>query len=293
MKSEKKSTNMNREEFPYEEHKQFEKNVMDNSRSSEAGFDLLLYGRAGSGKTTFAATAPPPVHIIDVDGKAEKVEAVVHAIKRGHVKVINAQSPLTNMALGHEFRSKTISDNPRGYFKIVDILNDYIEGKIKCGENNQGTLVLDSLTRVLDHLKRLIRDFNRDEIEGNKEKNIKKNPYVLWEVYLSNCEDLITKILTVKQNVIVIAHESNTINDEENSGGTRPWVQGQMGGKLSGYFTNVWRCDPRIRKEDDKTLYRSLTRAVMSCEARNSGSLDTFVNNDLREIFPDSYEEKK
>ncbi len=246
-------------------------------------FDLLLYGRSGSGKTTMCTTAPPPVHIIDVDGKASKIQAVSRAIERGLVEVVDVSTPLMKGSIGGNFIKTEKYDEPEGYIKIANILNEYLEGKRKCV-----TLVLDSLTRVLDHMKRLIEHQNREQI--------KKNPRARWDMYLQSVEELITGVLCANSNVIITAHELVTNegggDDEDDNAevSRKPYVQGQMQYKLTGYFSNAWRCDPKINKKDNKSEYRSLTRAVMNCEARAcTEDMPLYVSNNLRECFPDAY----
>lgn len=258
---------------------------------SKQNFDLLLYGRAGSGKTTMCCTAPPPVHIIDVDGKANKIQAVTRAVKKGLVKVIDVSMPLMKGKIGSNFTKvdskvnkiqKEDYDEPEGYLKIANTLNEYLEGKQECG-----TLVLDSLTRILDHMKRLIEHQNKEQL--------KKNRFLLWDIYLKSAEELITGALCANSNVIITAHELSVQFGDDNDDSAveavvdrKPYVQGQMQHKLSGYFSNVWRCDPKINK--NKSEYRSLTRAVMHCEARACDEdMELYIPNDLRTCFPDAY----
>ena len=122
---------------------------------------ILLYGLPGSGKTTLAASMTHlgyKVRFIDVDDKVRLMENLRPELERGTIKVTPILSKLTESSMGEAIMTpkKALTIMPQGYLEICDAVTKY-EEDIKKGEFPQEeVLVIDSLTSMTEHMKRLI-----------------------------------------------------------------------------------------------------------------------------------------
>ena len=252
--------------------------------------NVLLIGEPGAGKTTAACTGNPPVYLIDVDGKAKQLMNIQHLVKKGDVVI-------------HDVKSKLIDDNlvwralnpdlpmkvqPSGYVEVVEVLNQILEDDLPSADGCN-TIVLDSLTRLSEHLKRLLI-YHRGKGKFGKKKDEGDLNWPSWGSYLANLEELFTALTSyMEKNFICTVHEKAVVEvdpftDVEVVKGYYPMIDGQMRAKLAGYFNEVYFLDKKFNKKMKKTDYRFRTAGDKYC-ARTSLELDEIVEADLSSIF--------
>lgn len=233
-------------------------------------YKLLWYGPPGSGKTSAACLhAPKPVLLLDLEGKANKMEILQPLIKSGDVIVQSLNFPLTQERIrirmlaasdgGKAEKVGVLQQMPQGYNKIVSALNAILENAP--GVPKHATLVIDSATRILEHLKRLI-------CYTNKRPTLVEQD---WGILLSNLEEFIGALLPVEQNVILVAHQRFERDDVTGAVvATEPLIDGQMRGKISAYFDETWHFEPMNLGDSNKNRYLVRTSSAGGITARTS-----------------------
>ena len=151
--------------------------------------NILLIGRPGSGKTTAACSGQQPTYLIDVDKKAKEMLNLKPKVDSGEIIIHNIESRviegrLSERALNPE---KPIKNQPQGYVEVIDLLNDIIDGTHEPSKVAK-TIVLDSLTRTVEHLKRLLIYHRGKGKFGKKDEGDMNWPS--WGSYLANLEEL-------------------------------------------------------------------------------------------------------
>jgi hypothetical protein len=252
--------------------------------------NTLIVGPPGSGKSTAACTGNPPCGLVDVDGKALEMVNLRPLIDKGDVVIIPIKSKMMEDRLADRALNpdKGIKTQPKGYLEVVDILNDIIDGEAQYDPFN--TIILDSITRTIEHMKRLLIHLRGKgkfgKMSANKADDMN---WPSWGSYLSNLEELFNGMTTFLEgkDFVCCAHlktlvEKDPITEVEIIKGYWPMVDGQMREKIAGYFNEVYYMDV-VEKRGIDPEYRFRTRGKKYC-ARTSMDLEEFVPANLMEI---------
>ena len=248
--------------------------------------NTLLIGPPGSGKTTAACTAEPPILLLDIDGKANQMISLQPLIKSGDLVIREMENKLISDRLRYRAKhpDKGPQEEPQGYYEIVDILNDIIEGFEEY--MHYKTIILDSFTRTVEHLKRLLNFHKASGKFGSQKKITEDMNWPSWGSYLSLLEELCTVFTThVQQNFVCCAHQSTEtekdLNDNIIVNAYWPMVDGQMKQKLGGYFNEVYFMNLVFAK-NKPTKYQFMTHPDNKHNARTSMDLEQYVPADLQ-----------
>lgn len=241
---------------------------------------LFYFGPPGCGKTVLACLySPKPVLLLDVEDKASRLEILQPLIERKELLIETFPFPLVRdgllkRALKPDEPPKL---EPRGYIAIIDRLNQIIEGK---DVPEHQTQVLDSLTRVIEHLKRLIQFINKRPTLAERD----------WGILLNNLEELFGGLLTADKNVIVTAHDKLERDDETGRlVRIHPLIDGQMKDKVAAYFDEAWHLEPLYGGASGKISYRVRVHSTEKVIARTSTTMPALVELEeaVKRIWPE------
>lgn len=223
--------------------------------------NYLFIGPPGAGKTTASCTGKPPIYLIDIDGKAHEQENLKPLIKKGDLTIYHMKSRLVDDSLAYRALNpnKPMKIQPGGYVEVIELLSRITDEDSEFEQYN--TIILDSLTRLSEHLKRLLiyhrgkGVFGKVDLSKGTTKEVDPN-WPSWGSYLSSLEelfDVVTKYMPEGKDFICTAHEKQLVEKDpltevEVLKGIWPLIDGQMREKLAGYFSEVYFLDRKDSK---------------------------------------------
>lgn len=215
-----------------------------NQYTENHGIKALVYGQAGAGKTTLAATAPAPLVLA--------VEAGMLSLKR------------TNLERLYGVGTAGITyDVPAIIIKDINDLND---AYAFCATHPQAaqfkTIYLDSLTEIA-------------EVVLNAAKRAVKDPRQAYGELIEKMETLIRMFIMLQGKHVVMTAKQEPMKDELTGVVSYgPMMPGaKLGTKLPYMYDEVWRLG--INKDAQGNSYRFLqTQPEMQFQAKDrSGAL--------------------
>ena len=233
-------------------------------------FTCLLWGSPGSGKTTMASTAPPPIFLIDVDNKASMMHNLFPSIEKGDLIIHPITSKLSNEPLKAVTKKiitagsikSVVTALPNGYYEICDLLTA-IEAGTEVKEVK--TIVLDSLTTVSQHLARLICHL----------ACVPQMRLQDWGAFGSVLEELLSFLRSIPKNIIVIAHDTIVQDELTKVIEYLPLIGGRMKHQIGVAFEEIYFLKPIPSK--DGVIYQALTQNDGKRIARTSRNLPQFI----------------
>ena len=267
--------------------------------------NTLLIGASGSGKSTMAASTytEGPVHFLDLDNKFGQLAPELLArypdgtftfqefrgTVTGNTKIkVIAAPDQTEPKKGYD-----VDARPMAYQKLLNTVNAYldiVEKAEKRGIDPQTvlpfkTIVLDSYTRLREHLRATIR---KEQGHGIITMND-------WGVVLDNDVAFIHGLLSLPVNCIVICHETPVYNKAGMLVKLTPAIQGQFKDTIASHFQEVFFLQAEANrdaatKNSIPTVHWAFGKpdAKLSC-ARSSLTDFRRVPTDLGGIFAGKY----
>jgi len=242
-------------------------------------FSCLLIGPPGSGKTTAASTAPPPVLFLDMDSKLHKMENLKDKLAK---KEIVQWTPGETLFKGTLTSFVTGGTNPhikftqqraKGYLNLAEMLDKLEANKCVIDGVKFNTVVLDSYTSSEEHLKRLLMSAN----------GVATITQPLWGTMLTNNENLNSSLLHLPANIIVICHERPDKDELTGKITYAPLIGGQMRDKIGKDFEEVYYLEKIVRQ--DKAIYEMLTIGNSMKACRTSRILEARVEPNFGKIY--------
>jgi len=243
-------------------------------------YSALLVGPPGSGKTTAACTAEPPVLFLDMDNKIHKMINIKDKVADGRVLQWTPQERLFTGKLSNFVNSginpqaKFAQQRAKGYAKLAEKIDELETGACMHEGKAVKTVVLDSFTSTEEHLKRLLMSAN----------NASTISQPLWGTVLTNYENLLNSLLNLQNvNVIVIAHQ-RPVKDELTGIITyAPLISGQMKDKIGKDFEEVYYLEKVIK--GGSAVYEMLTLGSTAKPCRTSRVLNARVAPDFSLLY--------
>ena len=212
--------------------------------------NILLIGASGTGKSTMAASAftEGPVHFLDLDNKfAQLAPELLTKYPDGVFTFQEFRGTLTGNAKMKVVASPDQKEPKRGfdhesrpkvYQKLLDTINAYVDvcekeeiaGRDPAKILPFTTLVLDSYTRLREHLRATLRKEQGHAIVTLSD----------WGVVLDNDVAFMNGFLSLPCNCIVICHETPVYNKVGNLVKLIPAIQGQFKDTVASHFQEVF-----------------------------------------------------
>jgi energy-coupling factor transporter ATP-binding protein EcfA2 len=254
---------------------------------------ILLYGKPGSGKTTLAASMTHlgyKVHFIDVDRKIDKMNNLKSQIEHKVVSFQQVGGKLTPSTLRSKILTPKIAllTQPKGYLEFVDII-DNLEKQRTSKEPPPppgDVLVIDSLTSVIEHFKRLIMHLNAP---SDKHIKVQQLEFDHWNTLLANLEEIFNTLQVLLgwfKHIIVICHETTDLEREGDNYIVKdilPAIEGSMRNKVGKYFEEAY--NTRARQVGKDVVYEVLTVPINKYMARTSRKLEPTEKADFKNLF--------
>jgi len=252
---------------------------------------IFLYGRPGSGKTTLACSMTKlgyKVRVIDIDDKIRGMYNLKDLVDSGMVTVTPIKAKLTETDMKQAIMHPKLAHlkQPQGYLELCDIISELEEEAEK--ENPQvdeQVLVVDSITSMTEHIKRLIC-----HVQGKSHFT-----YDEWAIILSNLEEFfytMKGLLKIFKHVIIISQEMTERDEITGKVQCLPWIEGSMRGKVGKYFEELYHCSCEVPKVGS-AIYKVLTKETDTYIGRTSRDLPTHAEADFSILFKDELSGEK
>jgi len=171
--------------------------------ASDVKLSAAVYGKSGTGKTTFGASFPKPF-FLDIDG--------------GLLSVRGQDISYVDLTPG-----KGVT--------WPDILDAIGEGK----KGDYESIIVDSLTGLADLCMESVLQLNR---RAGQKPNFDD-----WAAYANKVKDFIVRLLASGKNTLLICHEAADKDELTGYVWMLPAIQGQMKGKISNYFDEFYHAE--------------------------------------------------
>lgn len=240
---------------------------------------IVLYGPPGTGKTTMACTMCDldyTVHLIDVDFKAKQMVNLKKYIDSGKLLIYPIQHKLVQDSLRNRVLhpANKPTGQPLGYLAICDLISEFEKHPPQDSESKH-VIVMDSMSRVEEHLKRLIMYVSgRGAFEQRD-----------WGIIKNNYEELFSTFYALPfKHQIMIFHSQV---EEDQITGTKqfkPLLDGQTKDKVGKDVEEMYFCKVDVGKHG--ATYTVVTKPIGRIQqARTSRNLKVEEPSDFSIIF--------
>jgi hypothetical protein len=211
------------------------------------------------------------VLLYDADQKARKMFNLKPYIESKLLQVHEPQEKLaTDLKRRITMPRVAPSSQPKGYLEFIEFITQLEKDK----EPRADVLVIDSMTRLFEHMRRLIL-----HVQGRGMMEIQD-----WGIILSNLEELFSTVFSLPyKHVILIAHDQTERDELVGRTEVKPLIDGQMKNKLGGYVEEMYYLQVEATKAGAE--YRILTKPLgRVTQVRTSRDLQTYEPADFSMI---------
>lgn len=250
---------------------------------------FFIYGPPGTGKTTLASTfsklAYHP-HFIDIDRKVptmKNLEGLLRAGKLSYTQLESGflESPLTaRVKMGPK---AIIAKMPQGYTELTGLIDKLQNGEMLPNmppgiDPSQMVLILDGMTRLSQHMRRLMRWFKKGA----------DTTFHDWDFIKLNYEELLDSFYSLQPkrfaHAVIIAHAQDEKDDLLGLVKEVPIMDGSVRYHASGFVEECYYTSVKVT--GNKVDFQIQTKPSGRIQqARSSRDIDVFVEADMSKIL--------
>lgn len=213
---------------------------------------------------------PWPMLWFDLDDRLHEMDEATEAIAKGQVIPWTFNDPLIEGSI----RARQTSIEQRGHFRTIGpprtqpkgyihILEKVEEARDFIVQNDIRTVVLDPMTRAIEHMERFLQYQTKHGV-------IEESG---WNIYKSNLEELISSMNALPCNKVFIFHSRDYVDEDTGRRTkTKPLISGQVQDKCGSYFAEAWYTF--VEHTGDGPQWKVRTKPAPWIECRTSKLLD-------------------
>lgn len=259
----------------------------------------LNMGLPGTGKTRMACLTLPddmyPAALVDVDDKGSDMVELIPLRQEGKLLIYRVNSPLIGEEEDFTKRVTTsdaiLQSAPGGIEETLNIVNGIIRQNnlVRKGELKDTpiirTIILDTLSRLAEHASRTVEFIQQMKAMGTSPAEAKFGAD--WKKFKNLLEELVSKLIKSKMNVIVNCHLQERVKLVGTSEvvSYRPAIEGAFRDVLVSHFNEAYIMKSQLQKKDEQHA-EAWTQYLLETQANGKVVARTNIKDLPRIIAP-------